>query len=104
MENLSRRPVAYKNNQFLDSSAARSVRILAEYLEPLDHFRKQNIHDTVVFFGSARIMELGPLARYYQEARELAAKITRWSDSIPDSSRRFVVIAARPKREEKASG
>jgi len=91
MQNLTRRPLAYKNHQFLDSSAARSVRMLAEYLEPLDHFRRQNIHDTVVFFGSARIMEDGPMGRYYQEARELAAGITRWSDSIPDNSRRFVV-------------
>ena len=31
------------------------MRILAEYLEPLGRFKAQNIQDTVVFFGSARI-------------------------------------------------
>jgi len=30
------------------------------------------VHDTIVFFGSARLREDGPLARYYAEARELA--------------------------------
>ena len=34
---------------------ARPLRILSEYLEPLSHFRRQRIRDTIVFFGSARI-------------------------------------------------
>jgi len=48
-------PVAYKNEEFLDSDDARPLRILAEYLEPQRRFKLQNIQDTVVFFGSARI-------------------------------------------------
>ena len=40
---------------FLESDDARPLRILAEYLEPLKRFRDENIQDTVVFFGSARI-------------------------------------------------
>ena len=48
-------PLAYLNHEFLESEAARPIRILAEYLEPLRRFRAQNIQDTVVFFGSARI-------------------------------------------------
>jgi uncharacterized protein (TIGR00730 family) len=35
--------------------------------------------DTVVFFGSARILEHGPLGEYYAAARELAERLTRWS-------------------------
>ena len=31
------------------------MRILAEFLEPLAHFRREKIRDTVVFFGSARV-------------------------------------------------
>ncbi|MFN3325895.1 MAG: LOG family protein [Bryobacteraceae bacterium] len=87
----ARRPLAYKNEEFLDSSAARSVRILSEYLHPLDHFRKQKIRDTVVFFGSARITEEGPMGRYYTEARELARRLTEWSDGLENAIRRFVV-------------
>ena len=86
-----RRPVAYKDPDFIDGSDARSIRILSEYLEPLSHFRREAIKDTVVFFGSARIQEEGPMARYYHEAKELAGMLTRWSDQLPDSSRRFVV-------------
>jgi uncharacterized protein (TIGR00730 family) len=86
-----RRPVAYKDAVFMDSSDARSLRILSEYLEPLSHFRKQRVRDTVVFFGSARIAETGPMSRYYEEARTLARMVTEWSDQIQISSRRFVV-------------
>ena len=48
-------PLAYLDHEFLDSEEARPLRILAEYLEPLRRFKAQNIQDTVVFFGSARI-------------------------------------------------
>jgi uncharacterized protein (TIGR00730 family) len=48
-------PLAYLDRSFLESDEARPIRILAEYLEPLRRFRQQQIQDTVVFFGSARI-------------------------------------------------
>ena len=48
-------PLAYLNPTFLESDEARPIRILAEYLEPLGRFKAQDIQDTVVFFGSARI-------------------------------------------------
>ncbi len=86
-------PLAYRNRDFLDGPEGRSLRILSEYLYPLSHFRRERVHDTVVFFGSARLMEMGPLGRYYNEARELARRMTAWSDSLPDSDRRFVVCS-----------
>jgi len=94
MTNPPRRPgcaVAYKNQQFLDGHDARALRILSEYLEPLARFRRERIRDTVVFFGSARLQEDGPLSRYYQEARTLARLITEWSEQLANSSRRFVI-------------
>ncbi len=89
----TRRPLAYKNELFLDSSDARILRILSEYLEPLAHFRRNKVRDTVVFFGSARIREDGPLSQYYHDARTLARQLTEWSDSIRNSTRRFVVTS-----------
>lgn len=86
-----RRPVAYKNAEFIESSDARPLRILSEYLEPLNHFRNERVRDTIVFFGSARIKEEGPMGRYYREARELARLITEWSNSVENASRRFVI-------------
>jgi uncharacterized protein (TIGR00730 family) len=88
---LRRRPVAYKNIEFLESPDGRVVRILSEYLHPLSHFREEKIQDTIVFFGSARIGEEGALSRYYRDARELARQVTVWSDSLTDFSRRFVI-------------
>ncbi|MDX2111167.1 MAG: TIGR00730 family Rossman fold protein [Verrucomicrobiota bacterium] len=46
---------AYKNLEFLTSSAARSIRIQCELTEPALRFKKHHINNTLVFFGSARI-------------------------------------------------
>ena len=84
----SRTPVAYKNEEFLDSDDARPLRILAEYLEPMRAFHRERICDTIVFFGSARIAPDGPLGRYYDDARELAHRVAAWSESLPADDRR----------------
>jgi uncharacterized protein (TIGR00730 family) len=52
---MPKQPLAYHDLDFLESQDARPIRLLAEYLEPLRRFRRQNIQDTVVFFGSARV-------------------------------------------------
>jgi uncharacterized protein (TIGR00730 family) len=52
---MHEQPLAYMDPAFLESDDARPVRILAEYLEPLRRLKQQNIQDTVVFFGSARV-------------------------------------------------
>ena len=46
--------LAYKNEPFLSSPDGRILRIMSEYAEPLARFRREQIQDTVVFFGSAR--------------------------------------------------
>ena len=45
---------SYQNNEFLSSTHARELRILAEYLEPENRFAHYQVDDTIVFFGSAR--------------------------------------------------
>src|SRR5271165_4103124 len=47
--------LAYQDPQFMESLPARPLRILAEYLDPLNRLRRANIGDTIVMFGSARI-------------------------------------------------
>ena len=84
-------PLAYRNDEFLDSDEARPIRILAEYLQPLHEFRHQRVHDTIVFFGSARLREDGPLARYYAEARELARIVTLWTTGLRSPAHRLLV-------------
>ena len=93
LPNATHRPLAYKDEQFLDSDEARPLRILAEYLEPLQIFRRERIHDTIVFFGSARLIPDGPLGRYYEEARELARLITAWSKSLPSNAHRYIICS-----------
>jgi uncharacterized protein (TIGR00730 family) len=51
---LKSAPLAYQNEPFLNSPDGRILRLLAEYSEPLSRFRREQIQDTVVFFGSAR--------------------------------------------------
>ncbi len=115
---LKSAPLAYENESFLNSPDGRVLRILSEYMEPLSRFRREQIQDTVVFFGSARFHSrsdaernlteidngLGEhsaerkkalasvdMAHYYEDARKLAFLLTQWSAQIPARRRRFVV-------------
>ena len=114
---------AYKNLEFLNSKEARTVRMLAEYYEPKARFEKNNIVDTIVFFGSARIVskkvavqKLNDLknskkkgknyaaelkraessvqmARYYEEAVELSKRLTEWSMKVSPKMKRFTICS-----------
>ncbi|MBT6096177.1 MAG: LOG family protein [Rhodospirillaceae bacterium] len=105
---------AYRNDKFLNSSDARPLRIMSEFMEPQARFRDQNVSDVIVFFGSARMLSRddaeanmaaarageGDIARaerdlkmsaYYEDARTLAARLTTWSKELEDTHRRFLV-------------
>jgi uncharacterized protein (TIGR00730 family) len=112
-------PLAYENETFLNSPDGRIFRIMSEYAEPLARFRREQIQDTVVFFGSARFASqkvtqknlaaldggaksagaLGrkqalaavDMAKYYEDARRMAFLLSQWSIQIPARRRRFVV-------------
>ena len=108
-------PLAYENPLFLNSPDGRILRILSEYVEPLARFRREQIQDTVVFFGSARFQSLEEanramenansagaedlqrlragvnMARYYEDARRMAFLLSEWAATIPARRRRFVV-------------
>ena len=109
---------AYKNLEFLNSRSARSLRILSEYIEPQARFRRYNITDTVVFFGSARALPGDEaqarldaaekegdsmkidrarsevdLSRYYDDARVLARMMTEWSKELGSPDKRFIVTS-----------
>jgi uncharacterized protein (TIGR00730 family) len=75
-EKLNSAPVAYDNEPFLNSPDGRILRILAEYQEPLARFRREQIQDTVVFFGSARFQGR-------KEAADNLAAIEQHHSSIP---------------------
>ncbi len=81
----------YEDDAFMQGEDARPLRILAEYLAPLNAFRREHVSDTIVFFGSARLTADGPLARYYDAARELARLVTAWSKALPTHAHRYVV-------------
>ncbi len=51
----------------LVTPSAASVTLLTGDIEPMTRFRNAGIHDTVVFFGSARLTADGPLGRYYDQ-------------------------------------
>jgi len=109
-------PLAYENPEFLNSPDGRILRMMSEYVEPLARFRREQIQDTVVFFGSARFLsseeanknmqELHAqsdesqqklagaavdMARYYEDARRMAHLLSEWAAQIPARRRRFVV-------------
>jgi len=61
---------AYLNPQFLKSRDARIVRMMCEYLEPLQRFQKLDVRETIVFFGSARAKPPVAVKTQYDAALE----------------------------------
>jgi len=66
--------LAYHDSRFMESTAARPVRILTEYLDPLVRFRKEGIGDTIVMFGSARILPREKAVERLVRARRAAKR------------------------------
>jgi uncharacterized protein (TIGR00730 family) len=91
MDKQQKPPKAYQNLEFLNGPDARSIRILAEYSEPKARFKRFNVTNSIVFFGSSRSKDLSDsedntrdlypqkLSKYYHEAVELSRRITEWS-------------------------
>ncbi|MGA7077527.1 MAG: TIGR00730 family Rossman fold protein [Terriglobales bacterium] len=69
-------PLAYKNEPFLNSPDGRILRLLSEYSEPLSRFRREQIQDTVVFFGSARIHSRDRASNQLTEVRSNGAQFS----------------------------
>lgn len=44
----------YRNQDYLNSRAARSIRIMCEYQQPAEQLRSQQVKNTILLFGSAR--------------------------------------------------
>ena len=118
---------AYKNTDFLNAPEGRIVRVMSEFMEPAARFGKLHIHDTIVFFGSARTLpedearknlealegRVAPkekpsrallqeyerakkdltMSRYYEDAVQLAEKLTRWSMDLRDKKKRFLICS-----------
>jgi hypothetical protein len=68
----------HEDRAFLASTAARPIRILAEYLHPLAQLKKEGIGDTIVMFGSARIESHETAAARYTRLK--TAKTGRLSE------------------------
>jgi hypothetical protein len=60
---------AYKNPEFLNSPAARHIRILCEYEETRQRLMRERVHDTIVFFGSARTKDSAEARQGLAEAQ-----------------------------------
>ena len=108
----------YYNKEFLGSPEGRSVRLLSEYYGPFQRFRRNRIQDTIVFFGSARLkseedakaaLANAPkniskkkktilktdleMSQYYEAARKLSFKMTKWSKQLKHKKKRFIITS-----------
>lgn len=83
---------AYKNEKFLSSNAARSIRIQCELTEPEVRFKKHSVNNTIVLYGSARIphpdQAAAELKRIENEIGETKS-ISREQKSHLDRARRL---------------
>jgi uncharacterized protein (TIGR00730 family) len=76
MPKFKKPPKAYEDSDFLYSSDGRSIRILTEFLQPRSKFRKHKIMDTIVFFGSARLVSKRDALKEYNKIKSLNPKST----------------------------
>jgi uncharacterized protein (TIGR00730 family) len=83
-------PLAYMDAGFLESDEARPLRILAEYLEPLRRLKAQNVQDTVVFFGSARVHSRIRATRALERLQKRATRGTREHAALVKRQRKAV--------------
>lgn len=76
--------LAYQDRVFMESTAARPLRILAEYIDPINRLRRAGVGDTIVMFGSARIRPrdraLADLKRVQAAAR--GRRTPEWNTKI----------------------
>lgn len=89
---------AYKNQDFLMSSEARTVRMLCEYLEPLSRLKRSKVEHAIIFWGSARLRpnpKSGP--DYFALASDLAERLARWTvDKHSPESRYYFCCGGGP--------
>jgi hypothetical protein len=64
--------LAYRDLRFMESLPARPLRILAEYIDPLQRLRRARVADTIVIFGSARIYPRDTGLKLLEQTRKLA--------------------------------
>lgn len=69
---------AYDNMDFIHSPDGRTLRLLAEYLYPEQYFRKHQVRNTIVFYGSARTMSL---EKYNSELARLNNMLLKAADA-----------------------
>lgn len=84
---------AYERMDFLNSPPARTLRILAEYLEPQLRFRKERVRDTVVFFGSARMVAREEAERALAAAQHKARAGGKDSAALLETAQRAVEMS-----------
>ncbi len=87
---------AYNNLGFLNSSAARSIRIQCELTEPAIRFRKHQVNNTIVLFGSARIPDPQGASRELKEIEDAIGReksMSREQKSQLDRARRLARAA-----------
>ena len=99
---------AYKDQEFLNSPDARTIRMLCEYYEPRRRFYDNKVFNTVVFFGSARLVDSDRARKRLTDARaaveggaadlaaqeelqraESAMDMSRYYDESRELARRF---------------
>ena len=108
----------YYDREFLSSHDARTLRLIAEYHGPSQRFKRNHVEDTIVFFGASRIKsredalkqleeaasDCPPdrrrqldhdldMSDYYEAARELAFRLTKWSKARKTKKKRFIITS-----------
>lgn len=80
--NYPKPPKAYNNKSFLNSAAARNIRVQCELTEPRERFIQNHVQHTVVMFGSARLVDEAHAQALMKEAEEAMRRAPEAPESI----------------------
>ena len=78
----------YRDPLFMESLPARPVRITTEYIDPLERLRREKVGDTIVMFGSARILSRDQAMAHLHKLRKAkTGAMTRRNTASPCATR-----------------
>jgi hypothetical protein len=78
----------YRDPLFMESLPARPVRIITEYIDPLERMRREKVGDTIVMFGSARILSRDQAKAHLQKLQKAKTKrlnVRQYRDALRDA-------------------
>jgi predicted Rossmann-fold nucleotide-binding protein len=106
---ITKASLSYLDEEFLNSAAGRSIRILSEYQLPEHYLKEFDINRCITIFGSARQLSKKALSKYpkiaaaYADCETIVEGLLDWSLSLQKDKRFYICTGGGPGMMEAAN-